>query len=103
MLSPRSELTLARRQRFARVAAHELGHQWFGNLVTMQWWDDLWHNEAFATWIEDVIVEQLCPSKGKGRDGVGGTRSGALYSDGLGTGRRIRQPIVAEEDIEAAF
>ena len=48
-------------KRAAEVITHELAHQWFGNLVTMQWWDDLWLNEAFATWMAFKIVDQWRP------------------------------------------
>jgi cytosol alanyl aminopeptidase len=51
VLSKPEEDTLLRQRRFAAVQAHELAHQWFGNLVTMAWWDDLWLSEAFATWM----------------------------------------------------
>ncbi len=47
-----------------RVTAHELAHQWFGNLVTMQWWDDLWLNESFADWMGDKTVEAVYPEYG---------------------------------------
>jgi len=53
--------SLAQRKRVAEVVTHELAHQWFGNLVTMTWWDDLWLNEAFATWMAYVIVDQWRP------------------------------------------
>ena len=53
--------SLAQRKRVAEVVTHELAHQWFGNLVTMTWWDDLWLNEAFATWMAYLVVDQWRP------------------------------------------
>src|SRR5690606_30877519 len=49
------------RQAYWRISAHEIAHQWFGNSVTMRWWDDVWLNEAFATWIADKITDRLKP------------------------------------------
>jgi len=43
------------------VIAHEVGHMWFGNMVTMEWWNDLWLNEAFASWIDEAMLEKLYP------------------------------------------
>ncbi|WP_049530827.1 M1 family metallopeptidase [Streptococcus pseudopneumoniae] len=54
--------TFASRQQVALVIAHELAHQWFGNLVTMKWWDDLWLNESFANMMEYVCVDAIEPS-----------------------------------------
>src|SRR5579884_1555487 len=53
--------SVAAQKRIALVVAHEIAHQWFGNLVTMQWWDDLWLNEAFATWIEFRTIDDWRP------------------------------------------
>ncbi|XP_050098879.1 aminopeptidase N-like [Anopheles aquasalis] len=53
--------TASSKHRVASVVAHELAHQWFGNLVTMRWWTDLWLNEGFATYVASLGVEQLHP------------------------------------------
>ena len=52
---------LSVQKRVAEVVTHELAHQWFGNWVTMVWWDDLWLNEAFATWMAYKIVDEWRP------------------------------------------
>ena len=54
--------TAQSRQTVALVVAHELAHQWFGNLVTMKWWDDLWLNESFANMMEYVSFNAIEPS-----------------------------------------
>ena len=54
--------SLAQKKRVAEVVTHELAHQWFGNWVTMSWWDDLWLNEAFATWMAYKIVDGWIPA-----------------------------------------
>src|SRR3989442_4680043 len=53
--------SLAERKRAAEVIAHELAHMWYGDLVTMAWWDDLWLNEAFATWMAYRVVADWRP------------------------------------------
>ena len=60
LLDP-SAATLAEKKRAAEVIAHELAHMWYGDLVTMAWWDDLWLNEAFATWMAFHVVDQWRP------------------------------------------
>jgi puromycin-sensitive aminopeptidase len=61
LLDPKTA-SLAQKKRVAEVVTHELAHQWFGNWVTMTWWDDLWLNEAFATWMAFKIVDQWNPA-----------------------------------------
>ena len=60
LLDP-STASLAQKKRVAEVVTHELAHMWFGNWVTMQWWDDLWLNEAFATWMAFKVVDGWMP------------------------------------------
>ena len=86
----------------ANVGAHEIAHQWFGNLVTPMWWDDIWLNEAFANWFAEKIVDRWRPDYERGTNRVH-ERAQAIHEDGLVSARRIREPIVVEGDVRAAF
>jgi alanyl aminopeptidase len=88
--------------RCASVAAHEFAHLWFGDMVTTAWWDDLWLNEAFATWGESKIIQRFQPSWGELASRTQDTER-AMRSDSLVTARRIRQPIEEEGDMKTAF
>ncbi|HUQ28935.1 MAG TPA: M1 family metallopeptidase [Usitatibacter sp.] len=101
MATPREE-TPSFRRRYAATAAHEIAHMWFGNLVTLAWWDDIWLNEAFATWIEQKITPQFHPEWDNGVS-VGFSRKRSIAADRLASARRIRNPVVAKTDIEGAF
>jgi aminopeptidase N/puromycin-sensitive aminopeptidase len=74
----------------ASVIAHEMAHQWFGDLVTMKWWDDVWLNEGFATWMSSKPVEAFKPEWNANLDDVAGT-GGTLNVDSLSNTRPIRQ------------
>ncbi len=61
LLADPASASLAEKKRVAEVICHELAHMWYGDLVTMAWWNDLWLNEAFATWMAFTIVDQWRP------------------------------------------
>lgn len=84
------------------VTAHELAHQWTGDLVTMAWWDDLWLNEAFATWAQQKLTMALRPQYHADLDRFDGAL-GAMAVDSLVSARQIRQPIKDNGDISSAF
>src|SRR5207253_4080199 len=90
------------RRRQASVTTHEFAHMWFGDLVTTAWWDDLWLNEAFATWMTHKALEGWQPSWGVALDRVK-SRGVAMAADTLVTARRIRQPIESDDDMLNAF
>jgi alanyl aminopeptidase len=97
-----AKVSKARLHDWVIVAAHELAHQWFGNLVTMVYWDDIWLNEGFANWMETKVTGKIDPSY---RDELGelDERNGALGADALVSARRIRQPIEVPDDIANVF
>jgi len=90
-------------QRAFTVAAHEIAHQWFGDLVTMAWWDDLWLNEGFATWMEGRTTRKLHPEWDI--DGVDAayTSRGAMGRDAYATTHPVVQHVETVEQASQAF
>ena len=80
---------------------HEMSHQWFGDLVTTAWWDDIWLNEAFASWLSTKLLNEWKPEWNMKADAA---RSlSVMRADSLVTTRKIRQQIEAPGDIANAF
>lgn len=94
--------SIDRRRGILTTHAHELAHQWFGNLVTPEWWNDIWLNEAFATWMSYKTMDEIYPDQGYDR---APQRRGlaAMGSDSLKNARQIRNPIERNADINDAF
>jgi puromycin-sensitive aminopeptidase len=93
---------LAVQKRVAEVITHELAHQWFGNLVTMVWWDDLWLNEAFATWMAYKIVDAWRPEWRIWMDFEGG-KGAAMLLDALVSAHPIRADVRNAEEAGESF
>jgi len=89
-------------ERVADVIAHELAHMWFGDLVTMGWWEGIWLNEAFATFMEMVCVDAFRPSWNRWV-GFAPSREAALAVDGVHSTRPIEYPVGPPKEAEGMF
>ena len=89
-------------QNVADVINHELAHMWFGDLVTMGWWNGIWLNEAFATFMEMKATDAYRP-KWQRWTSFGISRSAAFDVDSLAATRPIEFPVVSPADAEAMF
>ncbi|KAK6166547.1 hypothetical protein SNE40_023207 [Patella caerulea] len=91
------------RQWVALVVGHELAHQWFGNLVTMEWWTHLWLNEGFASWIEYLCVDHCFPEFDIWTQFVNNDLGRALELDALHTSHPIEVPVGHPSEVDEIF
>ena len=91
------------RQRVAEVVAHEMAHMWFGDLVTMEWWDDLWLNESFASWMGTKAVDWAFPEWEMWTQFVNMDTNRALSLDGLKNSHPIEQEVKDPAEISQLF
>ena len=95
--------TQSGRERIFTVVAHEVAHQWFGDLVTMRWWDDLWLNEGFASWMENKASNDLNPDWFSKASAVANDREGAIGLDATAATHPIIQKVETVDQIGEAF
>lgn len=92
----------ATKRRIYETVAHEMAHQWFGDLVTMAWWDDLWLNEGFASWMATKVTDKLQPDWQMLLTRVDG-REAAMSLDSLATTHPVVQKITTVDQVNQAF
>nr|MBA3897737.1 M1 family metallopeptidase [Sphingomonadaceae bacterium] len=95
--------TETHRQDVFDVVAHEMAHQWFGDLVTMAWWDDLWLNEGYASWMASKISNDLNPDWHALTQTLAGGRQNAYTRDARATTHPIVQHVTTVDQISQAF
>ena len=102
MLVDEKDGSTAEKKRVAMVVAHEMAHQWFGDMVTMQWWDNLWLNEGFATWMENKAADDWHPEWHFDRDTADALNETLNY-DAVRTTRTIRAKAETPAEIAEMF
>lgn len=102
MLAKPHEETNAFKRTYASIAGHEIAHMWFGNLVTPAWWDDIWLNEAFATWMAQKTLFRFKPEWDDGWSRAY-ARSQAINVDKLNSSRKVKNPVLSKGDVGGAF
>jgi alanyl aminopeptidase len=101
LLDPRT-MSPSQRKGLISTTAHELAHMWFGDLVTLAWWDDLWLNESFASWLGDKVSAEVAPEFHFEIDEVSGTLR-AMATDSRLTTRAIRARLLATDNLGGLF
>ena len=101
LLNPQSS-TETNKQRVFTVVAHEMAHQWFGNLVTMEWWDNLWLNEGFASWMQNKATEHFHPEWKMWLQSEA-DRQKAMRQDAKYSTHAVVQPVLSGDQAEQAF
>ncbi len=91
------------RRSIAETIAHEIAHMWFGNLVTMAWWDDIWLNESFATFMSYRILDRVFPNDESWSDFLPRWSGAAFFSDSLEHTHPIHAPVERPEEIAQIF
>ena len=98
----RDQRTHDRERGYANIAAHELSHYWFGDVVTLAWWDDTWLNEALGEWCDMIITDAVEPSW-RFRDERAPFAVSAMAGDEVLSSRAMHQPVTTNEGIQASF
>ena len=95
--------SVANKRSVTSVLGHEIAHMWFGDLVTMRWWNDLWLNESFATFMESKMTNKIYPDWNVVSDFVQQTTAAAMQADSLSNTHPIDVPVTAPEEISQIF
>ncbi|XP_066966092.1 aminopeptidase N-like [Macrobrachium rosenbergii] len=103
LLTDPKRSSASHRRQVSQLVAHELAHQWFGNLVTFKWWTDLWLNEGFATYMSDVAIDQMEPAWGILEQFVVTRLQSVMTMDSLKSSHPISKSLANPADIDQVF